>query len=130
MFKTIYSENEEVVTEKKSKFIAKVRMIKTEGEAREFISQQRKIYYDARHIVYAYILTDKVKKYSDDGEPSLTAGVPILKILEHGNFFYTIVVVIRYFGGILLGVGGLCRAYSLAAQKVLNQAIILENEEY
>lgn len=130
MFKTIYGEYASEIVEKKSKFIGKVKAIGTELEAKEYINVQRKIYYDARHIVYGYILGKEEKRYSDDGEPSLTAGVPILKILEHGNFFYTIVIVVRYFGGILLGTGGLSRAYSLAAQKVLEQAIILENEEY
>lgn len=130
MQKSIYGEFKAQIIEKKSKFIAIASGVNSQEQAKEFIDTQRKIYYDARHVVYAYILKDGIKKYSDDKEPSKTAGIPILKVLEYGNFFYSIIVVVRYFGGILLGEGGLIRAYSGAAKKVLEKAIVLENKFY
>lgn len=130
MFKSIYGEYETQIIEKKSKFIAFTRNIKSESEAKKIILAQKKIHYNARHVVYAYILSGNKKKYSDDGEPPATAGIPILKTLEYDNFFYTIIIVIRYFGGILLGTGGLIHAYSAVSKKVLEKATVLENEFY
>ena len=130
MSKSIYGEYKAEIIEKKSKFIAIAKNISSEEDAKKFISAQRKIYYDARHVVYAYILSSNEKKYSDDGEPSKTAGLPILKILEHEKLVYSLILVIRYFGGILLGTGGLARAYSCVAKKVLsdNKIKIIENQ--
>ena len=130
MSKTIYGQAQSEIIVKKSRFIAIAKGIKTEDEAREFIMDLRKKYYDARHVAFAYILSDEQKKYSDDGEPSKTAGIPILKNLEYGNFFYTLVAVVRYFGGILLGTGGLTHAYCDAAKKVLDNALVIENDLY
>jgi len=105
------------LTEKRSKFIATVLPVHTQEEAMAYIDALRSKYWDARHNVYAYTLLDgQIKRYSDDGEPSGTAGVPVLNVLEKLNLQDTLVVVTRYFGGILLGTGGLVRAYSQTAK--------------
>ncbi len=105
------------VIEKKSRFIAEVTPISREDEASDLIQQTRKKYYDAKHHCYAYILSGETKKtkISDDKEPQGTAGRPILDVLLGRNICDTIVIVTRYFGGILLGTGGLSRAYGEAA---------------
>jgi uncharacterized YigZ family protein len=108
--------------------------IKSEDEAIDFIKQIKKKYYDARHNVYAYIIGDgTIKKCSDDGEPSKTAGIPIMQMLESEGVTDVVCVVTRYFGGTLLGTGGLVRAYTLSAKtgleqsgiKILKPAVIL-----
>lgn len=105
------------IVEKKSRFICNMKHVETEDEAIEFIKQMRKKYYDARHNVYAYIIGDgSVKKCSDDGEPSKTAGIPIMQMLEGEGVTDVVCVVTRYFGGTLLGTGGLVRAYTLSAK--------------
>ena len=105
------------IIEKKSRFICNMKHVETEDEAVEFIRQIRKKYYDARHNVYAYIIGDgSVKKCSDDGEPSKTAGIPIMQMLEGEGITDVVCVVTRYFGGTLLGTGGLVRAYTLSAK--------------
>ena len=103
------------ITEKRSKFIAEIRPVCNEQEATAFIEEVRSKHRDARHTVFSYLLIDGKKRYSDDGEPSGTAGAPITEILEKRNFCNCAVTVTRYFGGILLGTGGLLRAYSAAA---------------
>lgn len=110
------------ICEKKSRFIAYMTHIETKEEAEEFISSIKKKHYDARHNVYAYILSSGEKKYSDDGEPSKTGGFPVLEMLEKENITDVVCVVTRYFGGTLLGVGGLIRAYTLAAKCALDKA--------
>lgn len=110
------------ITEKKSHFIAYITHIESKEEADEFISTIKKKHYDARHNVYAYILSSGEKKYSDDGEPSKTGGFPVLEMLEKENITDVVCVVTRYFGGTLLGVGGLIRAYTLAAKTALDIA--------
>jgi uncharacterized YigZ family protein len=107
------------IVEKKSTFIAHVKNIETEQEAYQFIEDIKKKYWDARHNVYAYYIggENQVHKYSDDGEPSGTAGVPILEIIKKEGIEDVVVVVTRYFGGILLGTGGLARAYSKSAKE-------------
>lgn len=105
------------ITEKKSRFIANVRHVETESEAMEFVNKIKKQHYNARHNVYAYILTGGVKKYTDDGEPSKTAGLPILEMMEKQGITDVICVVTRYFGGTLLGTGGLVRAYTESAKQ-------------
>ena len=103
------------IVEKKSKFIANLFYIESQQEAEKIIKQIKKKYYDARHncIAYRVIENDSViEKSSDDGEPSGTAGAPMLNILQKNNLCNVLVVVTRYFGGILLGTGGLVRAYS------------------
>ena len=114
------------LTEKRSRFIATVLPVETQEQAMQYIDALRSKYWDARHNVYAYTLLDgQVKRYSDDGEPQGTAGVPILNVLEKMQLQNTLVVVTRYFGGILLGTGGLVRAYSQTAKIGLEQAGIV-----
>lgn len=106
------------ITEKKSRFICNIKHIQSEDDALEFIRQIKKKHYDARHNVYAYIIGDgSVKKCSDDGEPSKTAGVPIMQMLESEGITDVVCVVTRYFGGTLLGTGGLIRAYTASAKE-------------
>ncbi len=107
------------ISEKKSRFIAHISYVQTEEEAQNFISKIKKEHYDARHNVYAYILKSGEKKYSDDGEPSKTGGFPVLEMLQNENITDICCVVTRYFGGTLLGVGGLIRAYTKAAKDCL-----------
>ena len=110
------------ITEKKSRFIAYLAYVTTEEDAQNFVSQIKKKHYDARHNVYAYILNSGGKKYSDDGEPSKTAGYPILEMLENEGVTDVVCVVTRYFGGTLLGTGGLIRAYTKSAKDCLEKA--------
>ena len=110
------------ITEKKSRFIAYLAYVTTEEDAQSFVAQIRKKHYDARHNVYAYILNSGGKKYSDDGEPSKTAGYPILEMLENEGVTDVVCVVTRYFGGTLLGTGGLIRAYTKSAKDCLEKA--------
>ena len=101
------------ITEKRSRFIASVQPVTTEEEALAFLNAQRQKYWDASHNVYAYILEqNQIMRYSDDGEPGGTAGLPVLDMLKKEALTNLIVVVTRYFGGILLGTGGLVHAYS------------------
>ena len=132
MFKTIEKEAEGIIVEKKSKFIAKVFYVQSEEEAEKVLINVRKEYHDARHNCYAYrIIIDGriVEKQSDDGEPSGTAGAPMLNILEKKDLANVLVIVTRYFGGILLGTGGLVKAYSDATKLALENAAISEKEE-
>lgn len=111
--------------EKKSVFLAYAKPVSSEGEAQAFLEQIRSQYPDARHHVYAYTLRENNKtRYSDDGEPSGTAGLPVLDLLRKGNVTDAIVVVVRYFGGTLLGTGGLVRAYTAAAKEAVASAVI------
>ncbi len=114
------------------KFIANVFYINNVQEAEEILKTIKKKYYDAKHNCFAYIVVDEsgniIQKSSDDKEPSGTAGGPILNIINGMNLCNVIVIVTRYFGGILLGTGGLVRAYSEATTKVLNSANIIELE--
>ena len=110
------------ITEKKSRFIAYLAYVTTEEDAQSFVAQIKKKHYDARHNVYAYILNSGGKKYSDDGEPSKTAGYPILEMLENEGVTDVVCVVTRYFGGTLLGTGGLIRAYTKSAKDCLEKA--------
>lgn len=110
------------ITEKKSRFIAYLAYVTTEEDAQSFVAQIKKKHYDARHNVYAYILNSGGKKYSDDGEPSKTAGYPILEMLENKGVTDVVCVVTRYFGGTLLGTGGLIRAYTKSAKDCLEKA--------
>ena len=132
MFKTIAQDVEAEIVEKKSKFIANVYYIQKEEEAQKKIEQIRKIYYDARHHCFAYRIEtkeEKVERMSDDGEPSGTAGAPLLNILRKQDLSNVLVVVTRYFGGILLGTGGLVRAYSDACIQALETAQIVEEQQ-
>ena len=106
------------IEEKKSRFIAHVTAASTEAEALAFIESKKKEYWDARHNCYAFILGEQgqTMRFSDDGEPSGTAGKPILEVLVNSGIRNLVVVVTRYFGGTLLGTGGLVRAYTQATQ--------------
>ncbi len=120
---TVDKQSTSEIVEKKSRFICNMKHITTEDEALEFIKQIKKKHYDARHNVYAYIVGDgSVKKCSDDGEPSKTAGIPIMQMLESEGVTDVVCVVTRYFGGTLLGTGGLVRAYTLSAKTGLEQS--------
>ncbi len=114
------------LTEKKSVFIGYAAPVESEEEAIEFIKTIKKKHADARHNVYAYMLNGGgIARYSDDGEPQGTAGVPVLDIIRKGGFCDAVIVVTRYFGGILLGAGGLVRAYSAAARMAVEAAGIV-----
>ena len=115
------------LVEKKSRFIGSVCHVANEQIALEYIKRIKKKYYDANHNAYAYI-TENTKRYSDDGEPSKTAGLPILDMLENQGISDVVCVVTRYFGGTLLGTGGLVRAYTGAAKIALEQAGIKKME--
>lgn len=125
-YRTVAREAREMMIERKSRFISTVRPVKTESEALELISQMRSEYYDATHNVYAYIIGDgNIMRYSDDGEPSGTAGVPVLEVLRKEGLIDVAVVVTRYFGGIMLGAGGLVRAYGSSAKLGVDAAKIV-----
>ncbi len=125
-YKTVKGEATGTIYEKKSEFIGYIAHAKTEAEAQEFLAKIRKKHYDARHHCYAYIIKDEgIIRQSDDGEPSKTAGMPILEVLRHSGLEDAIIVVTRYFGGTLLGTGGLVRAYTEGAKAALNAAEIL-----
>ncbi len=109
-------------TEKHSRFIAVCFHCETEQEAINIIAQQKSKYWDARHNVYAYILKDGTTRFSDDGEPHGTAGMPMLEVLKGSGITNVLVVVTRYFGGTLLGTGGLVRAYSTSTRDAISGA--------
>ena len=127
-YKTVYRGSEGEIIEKKSRFIATVRLVESEEEALAFIEEMRKKYWNATHNCYAYVIGEKreLVRCSDDGEPGGTAGRPMLDVLLGENLYNTAVVVTRYFGGTLLGTGGLVRAYSRAVQEGLAQSDIIE----
>ncbi|WMJ86338.1 YigZ family protein [Anaerocolumna sp. MB42-C2] len=127
-FRTVYTGGTGEITEKKSRFIASVAPVLSEDDALEFIEQIKKKYWDARHNCYAYVIgqNDDIQRCSDDGEPSKTAGRPILDVLLGEEIHNTIIVVTRYFGGTLLGTGGLVRAYQSAAKEGLSCCNIIE----
>ncbi len=117
IYKTLreYAETEYII--KKSKFLSYSKPVKTEQEAQEFIASIKQKHWDATHNVYAYCIREgNIKRYSDDGEPQGTAGMPTLNVLTQEDITDCVVVVTRYFGGILLGGGGLVRAYSHSAK--------------
>ena len=101
-----------------------------ETEAQNFVRRIKAKHHDARHNVYAYVLGDTVQRYSDDGEPQGTAGIPVLDVLRKSGVTDACIVVTRYFGGILLGAGGLVRAYTAAAKAALDAAGTLTMERY
>ena len=126
-YKTVYEGGTGEIVEKKSRFIANVRPVETEEEALAFIDEMKKKYWDARHNCSAYILGERQEQMrcSDDGEPSQTAGKPMMDVLDGAGLTNTAVVVTRYFGGTLLGTGGLVRAYSAAVQEGLKNSRII-----
>lgn len=123
-YKTIKERGTAEIVEKKSKFIANIFYIENKEEAEQIILNIKKEYYDARHNCFAYSFYDEksmqiYSRSSDDGEPSGTAGVPILSVINGNNLVNVLIIVTRYFGGILLGTGGLVRAYKEAVEKVV-----------
>ncbi|BCS81700.1 YigZ family protein [Anaerocellum diazotrophicum] len=130
-FKTVAQNVRVEFIEKKSKFIASVFKVENQREVNIFLEQVRKEFYDATHNVYAYTygIEYPVQKYSDDGEPQGTAGLPVMEVIRKSNVSNVLIIVTRYFGGILLGASGLVRAYTQAATLGLEKAGILEYHE-
>ena len=130
IYKTVAEQTESLLTEKKSKFIANVKPVDNETDALEFLSEIRSKYPDATHNVYAYVIDENnIYRYSDDGEPSGTAGMPVLDAIRKQGIVDVIVVVTRYFGGTLLGTGGLVHTYGASASaglvksRIVNRAL-------
>ena len=131
-FKTVYENKTFTLIEKKSKFISNIYHVETRQQAEDIIKEVRKKYSDARHNCYAYSILDKttnITKSSDDGEPSGTAGIPILNVILNKKIYNVLIIVTRYFGGILLGTGGLVRAYTNSAVEVINNSHIVHMEK-
>ena len=125
-YKTVAEESQTLLTEKKSKFYSHVMPVSTEEEALSYLNKIRSEYPDARHNVYAYVIDENnIFRYSDDGEPGGTAGMPVLDTIRSAGLVDVIVVVTRYFGGTLLGTGGLARAYSQSAKQGLEKSGIV-----
>ena len=127
-YRVVYEGGEGEIVEKKSRFIATVRPVETEEEAVAFINEMKKKYWDARHNCSAFVIGSRqeVTRCSDDGEPAQTAGRPMLDVLLREGITNVAVVVTRYFGGVLLGTGGLVRAYQSATQAGLAASKIIE----
>lgn len=129
-YKTVLEYASDEFVEKRSRFIGYCKPVKTEQEAIDFINEKRSEHWNATHNVYAYSLREgNIKRYSDDGEPSGTAGMPVLDVIVKNEIFDVVVVVTRYFGGVLLGTGGLVRAYSHGSKIALEAAkpVIMQN---
>lgn len=128
--KTVFEGGEGEIVEKKSRFIATVRPVSSEEEAAAFIAEMKKKYWDAKHNCSAFVIGDhqELTRCSDDGEPAQTAGRPMLDVLLREEIHNTAVVVTRYFGGVLLGTGGLVRAYQKAVQEGLANSIVIEKQ--
>lgn len=126
--KTLYQGGSGEIVEKKSRFIATTEKIETEEEALSFIGRMKKQYWDARHNCYAFVAGEhqNLQRCSDDGEPAGTAGRPMLDVLLREDIHNIAVVVTRYFGGTLLGTGGLVRAYQKAVQEGLKNSVVIE----
>ena len=116
--------------EKRSRFIGHVRPVESEEDARAFIAAVKKEHYDARHNCWCYLLHDGPERYSDDGEPQGTAGIPMLEVFRREGVSNLVCVVTRYFGGVLLGTGGLSRAYSDCAKEALLKAGLTRQGEW
>lgn len=128
--KIVYRDGQGEIVEKKSRFIAHIFSVDTEEEALERITQIRKKHYDARHNCFAYVIGEKneIERCSDDGEPSGTAGRPMLEVLTGQGVHNAVAVVTRYFGGTLLGTGGLVRAYTAAMKEGLADCVLMEQK--
>ena len=127
-YRAVYEGKTGEIIEKKSRFIATGFSVESEEEALEIVAKMKKKYWDARHNCYAYVIGDnnQVQRFSDDGEPSQTAGKPILDVLLAEQIHKVLVVVTRYFGGTLLGTGGLVRAYSKATKMGLDNSVLVD----
>ncbi len=119
---TLKQENESTLIIKKSRFIGYVGRVNCEDDALGAIEQRRKLHYDARHNCFAWLFEDGTMRYSDDGEPQGTAGLPMLEVLKKSGVQNVLAVCTRYFGGTLLGAGGLVRAYTQSTAQTLNDA--------
>ena len=128
--KTVYCGGEGEIVEKKSRFIATVRPVNSEEEAIAFINEMKKKYWDARHNCSAFVIGEhqEITRCSDDGEPAQTAGRPMLDVLLKEEIHNAAVVVTRYFGGTLLGTGGLVRAYQKATQEGLLASVVIDKK--
>ena len=126
-YRTVYEGGEGEITEKKSRFIATVHPVESEEEALAFLEEMKKKYWDARHNCYGYVIgkNNETQRFSDDGEPSGTAGKPILEVIKGNDIHNVLIVVTRYFGGTLLGTGGLIRAYTKSSQDGIENASIV-----
>lgn len=125
-YKTIQNQAQASFVEQRSKFISNVKPVENEEDAINFINEIKSKYWDAKHNAYAYCIKDSgIKRYSDDGEPQGTAGMPALDVLVKNYITNVVVVITRYFGGILLGTGGLVRAYSHSTKIAIEEAKIL-----
>ncbi len=126
VYKTVAEESETLIIEKKSKFYSHVKPVDNEADALAYLNEMRSKYSDATHNVYAYVIDENnIFRYSDDGEPGGTAGMPVLDTIRKSGLVDVIVVVTRYFGGTLLGTGGLVHAYSASAKKGLLESGII-----
>ncbi len=122
-YRTVEREASSEFTERRSRFLGHAKPVQSEEEAVAFINEMKSRYWDANHNVYAYVLRDgQTRRYSDDGEPQGTAGIPVLEVIQKSGLTDVAVVVTRYFGGILLGTGGLVRAYSHGASLAIAEA--------
>ncbi len=132
MYKTILKYGEDRFEEKRSEFIGYAQRVESEEEARAFVDKIKAMHKQATHNVYAYIIGENmgIQRYSDDGEPQGTAGIPTLEVIKKENLRDVVVVVTRYFGGIKLGAGGLVRAYTKGAKVGLEAAKIIEKVMY
>ena len=119
---TLSGPGETELTEKRSRFLGHARPVESEEEARAFIAEMKKKYYDARHNCWCYSIRDGAERYSDDGEPQGSAGIPMLEVLRRRGVTNAGCVVTRYFGGVLLGTSGLLRAYTRSTADALNAA--------
>ncbi len=129
-YRTIAKQAQDEFVEKRSRFIGYAKPVQTEAEATAFIAEIKSRHWDATHNVYAYVLREgQLQRYSDDGEPQGTAGIPVLDVLQKSHVTDTVLVVTRYFGGILLGGGGLVRAYSHGASIALQAAGVITMRE-
>lgn len=129
-YKTIKQPSQVEIIEKKSRFISLTYPVTTEEEALIHLENARKKYYDATHVVFAYrIRNNQIQRFSDDGEPQGTAGVPVLEVLTKGEITDTLSIVVRYFGGTLLGAGGLIRAYSKSAHEGVEASRVITMAE-
>ncbi|MGD9569038.1 MAG: YigZ family protein [Sedimentibacter sp.] len=131
-YKSIHKYGRDEIIINKSKFIGSATFVENEEEALRFIEGIRKEFKDATHNCYAYVIGENknIQRYSDDGEPSGTAGMPILNVISQENLVNVAVVVTRYFGGVLLGAGGLVRAYTKGCKIGLESGIIVEKNLY
>ena len=122
-YKTVRENSEVEIIINKSRFIGRAFPVESEEEALSLLSSIRKQHYDATHNCYAYVIRNGAARFSDDGEPSGTAGMPRMEVLKHNDIQNVLVIVTRYFGGILLGAGGLVRAYSRSASEAVKASV-------